>query len=132
MGTYQLPAYKRTTHVNGDYQKSLLFPRYENNFKITAFFVAAVLHIYSPVTAQHQTLLIGQSAHFHCDNYFVLGGICTSLRVSSIPISREFLRFLATKFVACSKPRAEIIIVKLPIQGRNNVTRVWVEPTLCN
>ena len=36
-------------------------------------------------------------------------------------MSREF-RFLATEFVACSKPQAEIIIVKRPIQGRNNVT----------
>ena len=28
--------------------------------------------------------------------------------------------FLATEFVACSKPQAEIIIVKRPIQGHNN------------
>ena len=61
------------------------------------------------------------------DNYFVLGGTCTCLRVSSFPMSREF-RFLTTKFLASSKPQAEIIIVKRPIQGRNNVTRVWVEP----
>ena len=46
-------------------------------------------------------------------------------------MSREF-RFLATKFVACSKPQAEIIIVKHPIQGRSNVARVWVEHRLCN
>ena len=46
-------------------------------------------------------------------------------------MSREF-RFLATEFVARSKPQAEIIIVKRPIQGRNNVTRVWVEHRLCN
>ena len=39
---------------------------------------------------------------------------------------REF-RFLATEFVACSKPQAEIIIVKRPIQGRNNVIRVWAD-----
>ena len=38
---------------------------------------------------------------------------------------REF-RFLATEFVARSKPQAEIIIVKRPIQGHNNVPRVWV------
>ena len=44
---------------------------------------------------------------------------------------REF-RFLATEFVACSKPQAEITIVKRRIQGRNNVTRVWVEHRLCN
>ena len=44
---------------------------------------------------------------------------------------REF-RFLATEFVACLKPQAEITIVKRPIQGRNNVTRVWVEHRLCN
>ena len=43
-------------------------------------------------------------------------------------MSREF-RFLATEFVACSKPQAEIIIVKRPIQGRNNVTRMCVEPS---
>ena len=111
MGAYQLPAYKRTTHVNGDFQKSLLFSRYERNFKIAAFFVAVVLHIYSPVTAQRLTLIIGQSAPCHCDNYFALRRICTCLRVSSIPMSSKFLRFFATEFVACSKPQAEIIIV---------------------
>ena len=52
MEAYQFPAYKRKTHVNGDFQKSLLFSRYERNFKITAFLVAVVLHIYSPITAQ--------------------------------------------------------------------------------
>ena len=51
----------------------------------------------------------------------MLGGISTSLRVSSFPMSREF-RFLATEFVACSKPEAEIIIVKRSIQGR----KMWV------
>ena len=77
-------------------------------------------------------LIIGQSARFHCDNnYFVLGGICTRLRVSSFLMSREF-RFLTTKFLACSKPQAKIIMVKRPIQGRNNVTRVWVKRRLCN
>ena len=72
--------------------------------------------------------VIGHSARFHCDNYFVLGGISTCLKVSSYPISREF-RFLATEFVACSKPQAEIIIVKHPFQGCNNVTRVggWTQ-----
>ena len=42
MEAYQLPAYERTTHGNGDFLKSLLFPRNENNFKITAFLVAGV------------------------------------------------------------------------------------------
>ena len=51
--------------------------------------------------------------------------------VFSFPMSREF-RFLATDFVAGSKPQAEVIIVKRPIQGRNNVTRVWVEHRLWN
>ena len=45
MGAYKLLAYKLTTHVNGDFQKILLFPRNENNFKITAFFIAAVSFI---------------------------------------------------------------------------------------
>ena len=60
----------------------------------------------------------------------MLGRIWACLRVSSFPMSREF-RFLTTEFLASSKPQAEIIIVKRPIQGRNNVTRVWVEPRLC-
>ena len=42
-------------------------------------------------------------------------------------MSCEF-QFLAIEFVACSKPQAEIIIVKRPIQGRNNVTRVGLNP----
>ena len=65
------------------------------------------------------------------DIYFVPGGICTCLRVSSFPMSREF-RFLTTEFLASSKPQAEIIIVKRSIQGRDNVTSVWVEHRLCN
>ena len=58
-------------------------------------------------------------------------GLHLCLRVSSFSMFREF-RFLATEFVVCSKPQAEIIIVKRPIQGRNYVTRVWVEHRLCN
>ena len=46
-------------------------------------------------------------------------------------MSCEF-RFLTTEFLASSKPQAEIIIVKRSIQGRNNVTSVWVEHRLCN
>ena len=46
-------------------------------------------------------------------------------------MSREF-RFLATEFVACSKPQAEVVIVKRPIQGRDSVAGMGVEPRLCN
>ena len=42
-------------------------------------------------------------------------------------MSREF-RFLATEFVACSKPQAEIIILKRSIQGCNNVPEWEVNP----
>ena len=42
--------------------------------------------------------------------------------------------FFPRKFAACSKPpsRDNVIIVKRLIQGRNNVTRVWVEPRSCD
>ena len=42
--------------------------------------VVVVVHIYPPVTAQRQTLTIGRSARFHCNDYFELEGIyCTKL-----------------------------------------------------
>ena len=48
--------------------------------------VAVVAHIYPPVTGEHQTLIIGRSAHFHCNDHFVVGGIRTCLEVSDDPM----------------------------------------------
>ena len=63
------------------------------------------MHIYSPVTGQRQTLTIGQSANFFCNDFFILVGIRTCLGVSSDPMfvwisSNSCLVILA----ACSKP----------------------------
>ena len=63
----------------------------------------------------------------------MIGGIRTCLGVSDDPM---FLwissNSCSRKFAACSKPpsKDEIIIVKRLIQGRNNATRVQVEPRL--
>ena len=52
---------------------------------------------------------------------------------SVILCCRGFLRILV-HWVCCllEVTKAEIIIVKCLIQGRNNVTRVWVEPRACD
>ena len=66
---------------------------------------------------------------FHCQDYFVIGGIRTCLAVSVDPM------FLWISSNSCPlnlllvrSHQAEIIIVKRLIQGRNNVTSVRVEP----
>ena len=66
---------------------------------------------------------------FHYHDYFVSGGICTYLGVSDDP---KFL-WISSNSCPLNLPlvqshQAEIIIVKRLIQGRNNVTRVRVEP----
>ena len=66
---------------------------------------------------------------FHYQDYFVIRGIRTRLGVSDDPM------FLWISSNSCPlnlllvrSHQAEIIIVKRLIQGRNNVTRVRVEP----
>ena len=66
---------------------------------------------------------------FHYQDYFVIGGIRTCLGVS------DDLMFLWISSNSCPlnlllvrSHQAEIIIVKRLIQGRNNATRVRVEP----
>ena len=94
-------------------------------------FVAIVAHIYPSITGQRQALIIERSTHFHCNDYFVAGEICHSLEVSNDPM------FLWISSNSCSlnlllvrSHQAEMIVIKRLIQGRNNVTRVRVEPTL--
>ena len=54
----------------------------------------------------HQTAsdanLLDDPHTFHCSDYFVVGGICTCLGVSDVPV--DFFEFLSTEFAACSKP----------------------------
>ena len=62
----------------------------------------------------------------------MIGGIRTWLRVSSDPMFLEISsnsRPLNLLFIRSHQ--AEIIIVKRLIEGRNNVTRVRVEPKSC-
>ena len=66
---------------------------------------------------------------FHYNDYFVIGGIRTCLGFSDEPM------FLWISSNSCPlnlllvrSYQAEIIIIKRLIQGRNNVTRVQVEP----
>ena len=69
---------------------------------------------------------------FHSNEYFVPGGIRTCLEVSSDPMLVYFFEFLSTEFAAGRSNPAEVIIVKRLIQGRNNVTRVRIQPKLCD
>ena len=66
---------------------------------------------------------------FHYNDYFVIGGIRTCLEVSN---DRMFLWISSNScplnLLLVRSHHAEIIIVKRLIEGRNNVTRVRVEP----
>ena len=81
----------------------------------------------------HQTAsdanLLDYPQTFHFNDYFVIGGIRTRLGVSDNPM---FLWICSNScplnLMLFRSHQAEIIIVKRLIQGRNNVTRVWVEP----
>ena len=73
--------------------------------------------------------LLDDPHSFHYNDYFVIGGIRTCLGVSDDPM------FLWLSSNSCPlnlllvrSHQAEIIIVKRLIQGRNNMTRVRVEP----
>ena len=68
------------------FKKAFCFPVLDCNFKITEFFCLLLLYCIF--------IIIGGSAHFHCDNYFAIGGTCTFLGVSSILMSRKFLQIL--------------------------------------
>ena len=48
--------------------------------------VAVCTYIYPPVIRQRQTLTIERFAQFYCNDYFVLGGMRTSLAVFRDPI----------------------------------------------
>ena len=73
--------------------------------------------------------LLDDSHTFHYQDYFVIGGIRTCLGVSDDPmflwISSNFCQL---NLLLVRSHQAEIIIVKHLIQGRNDVTRVRVEP----
>ena len=85
----------------------------------------------------HQTAsdayLLEDPHTFHYQDYLVIGGIHTCLGVSDDPM---FLwissNFCPLNLLLVRSHQAEIIIVKRLIQGRNNVTRVRVEPRLFN
>ena len=88
---------------------------------------------YAYLSSCHRTALdanlLDDPHTFHYQDYFVIGGIRTCLEVSDDPM------FLWISSNSCPlnlllvwSHQAEIIIVKCLIQGRNNVTRVRVEP----
>ena len=107
----------------------------------TNYFCAVAVYIcccsccsaYRYLSSSHRTAsdakLVNDPRTFHFNDYFVIGGIRTCLGVSDDPM------FLWISSNSCPlnlllvrSHQAEIIIVKRLIQGRNNVTRVRVEP----
>ena len=70
---------------------------------------------------------------FHYQDYFVIGGIRTCLGVSDDAMFLWiFSNSCPLNLLLFRSHQAEIIIVKRLIQGRNNVTRVRVEPRSFN
>ena len=61
---------------------------------------------------------------------FYFGRIRTHLGVDLHPIDE--LTSSHANFLLVQSYQPEIIIVKRLVQGRNNVTRVWVEPKSCD
>ena len=84
----------------------------------------------SECDAEHR----GDPHTFHCNDYFVLGGVRTYfLGVSSNPMFRWiFLNSWLLSLLLVRIHQAEMIILKHIIQECNNVTRVLVEPTSCD
>ena len=91
---------------------------------------------YSSVTEQCQTLTTGRSAHRN--KYIVFKGICSSLVQTHLRVSCDLYNFLSKSChqFCCLFESHEVelieILVKHPIQGRKNVTRVGLEPRSCN
>ena len=91
-----------------------------------------VAHIYPPVTGQRLTLLDDPHT-FHCIDYFLLGRIRTSLGVSIDPMFfRVSSKSCLLNLLLVRSHQAQLIVVKRLIQGRNNVTRMGIEPTSCD
>ena len=66
---------------------------------------------------------------FHFNDYFVIGGIRTCLGVSDDPMLLWIgLNSCPLNLLLVRSHQAEITIAKRLIQGRSNVTRVWIEP----
>ena len=64
-------------------------------------------------------------ALLYCNDYFVLGGICTCLGVVSVPYVRgDFFEFLSTEFAACSKPPSSDKIRKVSYLRTQKRTQV--------
>ena len=74
--------------------------------------------------------LLDDSNTFHCNDYFLVGGIRTCLEVSDDPM---FLWISSNSYPLnlrlVRNHQAKIINVKRPIEGRNYVTKVRVEPS---
>ena len=102
---------------------------YAETGKFCCFFVV-VARIYSPVHRTASDAYLLDDPHtFHCSDYFVIGGIRTSLGVSDDPM---FVWISANScplnLLLIRNHQAEIIIIKRLIQGRNSVSRMAVEP----
>ena len=101
-------------------------------FFITCILVVVVAHIYY-LSSCHRTVsdanLLDVPHTFQYQDYFVIGEIRTCLGVSDDPIFMWISsNSCPLNLLLVRSHLAEIIIVKRLIQGRNNVTRVRVEP----
>ena len=73
--------------------------------------------------------LLDNPHSFHCNDYFIFGGIHTCLGVFDDPMFLWIsLNSCPLNLLLVRSHKAEIIIIKSVIQRRNNVTRMWVEP----
>ena len=106
---------------------------YQQTWAKCNFRFVVVPSAYRYLSSCHQTAsdtnLLDDPHTFHYNDYFVIGGICTCLGVSDDP---TFLWISSNScplnLLLVQSHKVEIIIVKRLIQGRNNMTRVRVEP----
>ena len=92
------------------------------------YFIVAVAYLSSCYRTASGAIL--DDVHtFRCNNYFVYGRTCTE--VFSDPMFLRIFSNTSLSLLLVGSHQAEIIIVKCLIQGRNNVTRMRVEPRLC-
>ena len=88
-----------------------------------------VAHLSSCHRTASDANLLDDPHAFHYNDYFVIGGIRTCLGVFGDPMFPWiFSNSCPLNLLLVRNHQAEIIIVKRLIQGRNNVTRMRVEP----
>ena len=110
-------------------QPTCAYWNHYHNFYGYKFCCCCSTYLSSCLRTASNANLLDEPHTFHYQDYFVIGGIHTCLRVFDDPMFLWIsLNSCPLNLLLVRSHQAEIIIVKRLIQGRSNVTRVRVEP----